>query len=130
MRFICFGGNDGGLSYMPYKQVVTIKLLNTYTNNHPNDPHGFKEQVKIKFEATKAIVGRFPNGTTALMHLFSKAETALDWDDYCALSEEERLVLEQRTDTLNQSMIYRMDSKNVTAKKDLCLAYSPGNYTA
>ena len=32
MRTICFSGNDGGLSYAPYKQVVAIKLLNTYTN--------------------------------------------------------------------------------------------------
>ena len=78
LRSICFGGNDGGLSYAPYKQVVPINSLNTYTNNDPNDPHGFKEQVKIKFETTKAIVGRFPNGTAALMHLLSNAETPLD----------------------------------------------------
>ena len=69
MCSICFGGDDGGLSYGPYKQVVAIKSLNTYTNNEPHDPHGFKEQVKIKFEANKAIVGRFPNGTTALIYL-------------------------------------------------------------
>ena len=29
--------------------------MNNYTNNEPNNPHGFKEQVKIKYEATKAI---------------------------------------------------------------------------
>ena len=80
IRSICFGGDDGGLSYGPYKQVVAIKSLNTYTNNNPNDPHGFKEQVKIKFESTKAIVRRFPNGTAALTHLLSKAETPLDQD--------------------------------------------------
>ena len=78
LRAICFGGNDSGLSYAPYKQVVAIKSLNTYTNNEPNDPHVFKEQVKIKFEATRAIVGRFPNGTTILMYLLSNAETPLD----------------------------------------------------
>ena len=60
LQTVCFSGDDGDLSYGPYKQVVAIKLLNTYTNNNPNDPHGSKEQVKIKFEATKAIVGRFP----------------------------------------------------------------------
>ena len=86
LRSICFGGNDGGLSYAPYKQIVAIKSLNTYTNRNPNDPHDFKEQVKIKFEATKAIVGRFPNGTATLIHLLSNAEpNALDWDGYCAL---------------------------------------------
>ena len=67
-------------------------MLNTYTKNDTNDPHSFKEQVKIKFEATKAIVGRFPNGTTALTHLLSKAEIALNWDAYCALPVEGQLV--------------------------------------
>ena len=104
--------------------------MNTYTNNEPNDPHGFKEQVKIKFKATKAIVGRFPNGTVALMHLLSNAETPLDWDAYCALPAEERLAWELRANALNQSMIYVMNSKNEIAKKDLRPAYSQGNYTA
>ena len=130
LRAICFSGDNGGLSYRPYKQVVAIKLLNIYTNNNPNDPHGFKEQVKIKFEATKAIVRRFPNGTAALTHLLSKAETPLDWDAYCALPEEGQLVWETRAEALNQSMIYLMASKNKIVKKDLCLAYSQGNYTA
>ena len=129
MCSICFGGDDGGLSYGPYKQVVAIKSLNTYTNNDPNDPHGFKEQGKIKYEATKAIVGRFPDGTAALTHLLSKAEIALDWDNFCALREEERLVSEQRADTLNQSIIYIMNSKNENAKKYSHLVYSQGNYT-
>ena len=64
---ICFGGNDGGLTYLPYKQVVAVKSLNTYTNNQVHDPNGLKEQVKIKYEATKTIVGRFSNGTATLM---------------------------------------------------------------
>ena len=48
MCTVCFGGDDGGLSYGPYKQVVAIKSLNTYINNEPQDPQGFKEQVMIK----------------------------------------------------------------------------------
>ena len=88
MRTVCFGGDDGGLSYGPYKQVIAIKSLNTYTNNEPQDPHGYKEQVKIKYEATKAIAGKFPNRTAALMELFSKAPDSLDWAGYCALPEE------------------------------------------
>ena len=77
---IYFGGDNGSLSYTPYKQIVVIKLLNTYTNNDANGPHGFKKQVKIKFEAIKAIVGRFSNGTAALTHLLSKAAPPLYWD--------------------------------------------------
>ena len=49
LRAICFGGDDGGLSYPPYKQIVAIKSLNTYTNNEIHDPNDFKEQVKIKY---------------------------------------------------------------------------------
>ena len=130
MHTVCFGGDDGGLSNGPYKQVVAIKLLNTYTNNEPQDPHGYKEQVKIKYEATKAIVGKFPNGTVALMDILGKAEVLLDWAGYFALPEEDQLMWELRADALNQAMLYLMNSKNENAKKDLRLAYSQGNNTA
>ena len=71
-----FGSDDGGLSYGPYKQVVAIKSINNYTNNKPYDPHGFKEQIKIKYEATEAIAGKFPNGTSALMEMLRNAQPA------------------------------------------------------
>ena len=45
---VCFGSDNGGLSYRPYKQVVAVKLMNNYSNNIPHDLHGFKEEVKIK----------------------------------------------------------------------------------
>ena len=79
MRTVCFGGDDGGLSYGLYKQVVAIKSLNAYTNNEPQDPQRYKEQAKINYKATKAIVGKFPNGTAFLMKILSKAEVPLDW---------------------------------------------------
>ena len=82
---VCFGGYDGNLSYGFYKQVVAIKWLNTYSNNEPQTPHGYKGQVKIKYKATKAIDGKFPNRTTALMELLSNALVPLDWDGYFAL---------------------------------------------
>ena len=79
IRTVCFSGDDGGLSYGTYEQIVAIKLMNNYTNNEPYDPHSFKEQVKIKFETTKIIVETFPNGTAALMELLSMTQpTALD----------------------------------------------------
>ena len=130
MRTVCFGGDDSGLSYRPYKQVITIKSLNTYTNNDPQDPHGYKEQVKIKYKATKAIVGKFPNGTATLLDILNKAEIPLDWAGYCFLLEENQLMWGLRADALNQAMLYLMNSKNKNAKKDLHLAYSQGNNTA
>ena len=57
MRTVCFGSDDGGLSYGPYKQVVAVKSMNNYTNKKPNEPHGFKEQVKIKYE------GQYPENS-------------------------------------------------------------------
>ena len=73
---VYFGSDDGDLPYRPYKQVVAIKSINNYTNNKPHDPHGFKEQVKIKYTATKAIARKFPNGTAALMELLNNAHPA------------------------------------------------------
>ena len=78
LHTVCFGDDDGGLSYGPYKQVVAIKSMNNYTNNEPYDPHGFKEQIKIKYEATKAIAGKFLNGTAILTELLNKPQPALD----------------------------------------------------
>ena len=105
--------------------------MNTYTNNEPQDPHGFKEQVKIKYKAIKAIAGNFPNWTAALMELLSNAlPSSLDSAGYCALPEADQRVMELRADILNQSMPYLMNSKNKNAKKELRLAYSQGNNTA
>ena len=39
MCSVSFGSDDISLSYGPYKQIVAIKSLNTYTNNEPQDPH-------------------------------------------------------------------------------------------
>ena len=50
--------------------------MNNYTNNEPYDPHRFKEQVEIKYKPTKAVAGKFPNGTAALMELLSGTQPA------------------------------------------------------
>ena len=52
--------------------------MNNYINNKQYNPHSFKEQIKIKYETTKAVAGKFSYGTVALMELLSKAKpTAL-----------------------------------------------------
>ena len=104
--------------------------MNNYTNNGPYNPHGFKKQIKIKYEATKEVARKFPNGTAALMELLTNAQPPLDWATYCALTADQQLVWELRANALNQAMIFLMNSKNKTAKKDLRLAYSQGNSTA
>ena len=105
--------------------------MNNYANNEPHSPHGFKEQVKIKYEATKAVAEKFPNGTAPLIELLSRAQSAaLDWAGYCTLTPDQQLVWDQRANELNQSMLYLINLKNKLVKKDLRLAYSQGNNTA
>ena len=129
-RTTILGGDNSGLSYGPYKQVVAVKSMNNYTNNEPYNLHGLKKQIKIKYEATKAIAGKFPNGTAALMELLTNTQPPLDWAAYCALTVDQQLVWELRADELNQAVLFLLNSKNKPAEKDLRLAYSPGNNTA
>ena len=60
--------------------------MNNYSNNKPHDPHGFKKEVKIKHNAVKAITGKFPNKTAAMMALLAAAAPTIDWVGYCANS--------------------------------------------
>ena len=64
-----------------------------------------------------------------MMTLLAAKAPPLDWAAYYALASNKQLVWEQRSDELNKSMLYLMDSKNKPAKKDLHLAYSQGNLT-
>ena len=77
LHTVCFGSDDGCLSYRPYKQVVAVNLMNNYNNNKPHDPHGFKEEVKTKYDAVKVIAGRFPNETATMMALLEQNVPAL-----------------------------------------------------
>ena len=66
---VCFGGDNGGLLYAPYKQVMVVKLLNNFSDNRPHDAHGFKEEVKVEHDSVEAIARRFPSGTATMMVL-------------------------------------------------------------
>ena len=47
--------------------------MNNNSNAKPNDPHGFKEILKIKYDTVLAVVRKFPNGTGPMLELL-KAE--------------------------------------------------------
>ena len=66
--------------------------MNNYSNNKPYDPHGSKEEVKIKYSVIKAVVGRFPNETGGMMELIREAVLVLDSANYCKLTPVEQLV--------------------------------------
>mmetsp|Transcript_50842 Transcript_50842/g.56774 ORF Transcript_50842/g.56774 Transcript_50842/m.56774 type:complete len:146 (+) Transcript_50842:133-570(+) len=76
LHTVCFGSDNSGLSYAPYKQVVAVKPMNNFSNNKLYDPHGYKEEVKIKYDSIRAIAGKFLGGTAATMALIA-AETTL-----------------------------------------------------
>ena len=105
------------------KQAVVVKLMINYSNNKPYDPHGFKEEVKIKYDAVKAIAGKFPNGIVAMIKVLKAVVSALDWAGYCVLTPAKQFIWEDRGNELNKAILYLMNSKNKNAKKALCLAY-------
>ena len=70
--------------------------MNNYSNNKLHDPHGFKEEVKIKYDAIKAVVKKFPNGTGTMMELLGVTVSALDWADCCVLTPAHQLIWVRR----------------------------------
>ena len=107
-----------------------MKSLNNFTNANPNDPHGFKEELKIKYDAVLAIVRKFLNGTGPMLELLKVEAAPLDWDDYCAMDVADQKIWEAKGDASTKAMLLLMNSKNDAAKKDLRLLYSQGNKKA
>ena len=127
---VYFGSNNGGLLFGPYKQVRAMKLMNNYSNNKLYDPHGFKEEVKIKYDTVKTVAGRFPNRTIVTMELIGAVLPPIYWAGYSQLTPAKQLTWEVRGDNIIKPMLFLMNSKNDNAKKDLRLSYSQGNMTA
>ena len=88
---------------MPYKQVVVVKLMINYSNNKPHDTHGFKKEVQIKYDAVKAVAGRFQNETAVMAELLAAVASPIDWVRYCQLIFLNNLY-GKRSDDLNKSM--------------------------
>ena len=68
LKVVCYESDDSSLSYKPYKVVVAVKLVHNFTNPRADDPHVFREEVKVKYNTT-AIIGKFPNRTAFLKQL-------------------------------------------------------------
>ena len=104
--------------------------MNNYSNNKPHDPHGFKEDITIKFDVVKIVDEKFLNRTDVMMQLLKVEVPPVYWAGYCALSVPEQLIWEERGDALTKSILFLMNLKNNNTKKDLRLAYSQGNKSA
>ena len=86
MQTVCYRSDDGGLSSKPYKNVVVGNSLNNFSNVKPNDPHGFKEELKINYNAVLAVVGEFPNSSGPMLQLLAVEVPVLDWAAYCGMT--------------------------------------------
>ena len=106
VHIVCFGSNDRGLSFGLCKQVVANKSMNNYSNKKPHEPHGFKEEVKIKYNAVKTVNGRFPNGTGVMMEFLRAVVPPIGWAGYCQLTPAKKVKWEERGDNLNKSMLF------------------------
>ena len=60
--------------------------MNNFSNAKPNDPHRFKEELKIKYDAVLAVIGKFPNGTGPMVESLTAEVPALNWVLYCAMT--------------------------------------------
>ena len=90
--------------------VVAVKSLHNFSKSNPNDPHAFKEELKIKFSAVSAITGRFLGGTGMLEDLLKVETSQRDWDYYCGLGTPVQLVWEEKAEALNKAMLLLLNS--------------------
>ena len=68
--------------------VPGIKSLHNFTNFKPEDPHRYKKELNVKYDAATAIVEKFPNETGFLEKLLAKETVPLTWNNYCGMTPE------------------------------------------
>ena len=127
LRKICYGTDDGGMSFKPYKATVAVKSLNNFTNPKTSNPHKFKDELKTKYKGTLAIANRFPNGTVYMEEMLSRHDPPKTIEDYFKMTADQQTHWEKEGDKLNIAMLFLLNSKNETMKKELRLAYSQGS---
>ena len=83
---------------------MAAKLLNNFSNSKPHDTHGFKEEVKIKYNFLKVIARKFPNGTAAMMILLAAETIPLNRVAYCTLLLDKQHALEEKGNDLSNGL--------------------------
>ena len=89
---VCIGSDNRRLYFVPYKQAVVVKLMNNYSNNKSHNFPGFKEEVKIKYNAVKVMIEKFPNRTGVMIELLGVERPTLDLVAYCTMFSVDQLV--------------------------------------
>ena len=78
-----------------HKNVVVGKSLHNFNNAEPNDPNGFKEELKTKYNSVLAVVEKFLNRTGPMMKLPQAETPPLGWTNYCAIDVADQAIWEK-----------------------------------
>ena len=106
------------------------EVIEKFSNAKPHDPHVFKRELKIKYNAVVTVVGKFPNRRGAMTKLLKAEPTTLTWANYYAMSAADQAMWEERGDTSTEAMLLLLNSKNNNTKKDLHRSCSQENKSA
>ena len=90
--------------------------------------HGYKEKLKVKYDATMVIAGKFLNRIGLLETSLAKEMTPLDSNDYCKMRTAQLLIWEDKAANLAKTILLLVNLKNEATHDDLCLAYVQGYY--
>ena len=115
---------DKGLSFKPYKQIISVKLLNNFSNIKPNDPYGFKEEIKINYNAVLVVIEKFPNGTGVMMKLLKAEPISFTWANYCAIPVAGQTMWEERGNAVTKALLLLLNPENNNGKNNPRRAYS------
>ena len=69
----------------PTRRLLQLNHIHNFTNSKPEDPHGYKVELKVRYNATTAIARKLPNRTGFLVKLLTKETVPLDWNNYCRM---------------------------------------------
>jgi len=133
LRDICNGSDDGGLSYQPFKAVVAMKGVCNFTNPDVSNPHLYKKELKIKYDAMKAICGKFPFGTETLVFVmknFTGGNQNATLDDFYKMNARDQAKWERINDDIVLAMLFLNNSRNDVAKQELRRSFANGNKSA
>ena len=112
IQTVCYGSDNGGLFFKLYKHVLVVKSLKNFSNAKQNDPHWFKKELKIKYDAVLAVVRKFLKGTGPMLELLATEVPPLNLAAYCAMTVAVQESWKVKGDASTKSMLLLMHSKN------------------
>ena len=120
------------LTYLPFKAIVALKSLCNSSTQDVSNVHVFKKELRTKYDATKAICGKFPFGTEVLVYAMQNFTGGNPGTlaSFYSVSAKNKAIWERVYDDLIMSMLFLNNSKNDDTKKELRRSYANGNTSA